>query len=206
MYDCGVGKVEPIREQPVAMHERAMDHLQFIRETMAGAAPFTAVPGFGGIGMGATALFAAMVAANQPTPGRWLAVWLIEGAVALAIGVFAMVRKARSVQEPLLSRPVRKFALGLLPPMLTAALLTLVLYRAGFTALLPGVWLLLYGVGVVAAGAFSVKVVPAMGVCFMGLGAAALFLPPTAGNWLLAAGFGGLHTGFGIVIARRHGG
>jgi len=61
-------------------------------------------------------------------------------------------------------------------------------------------------VGVVAAGAFSVKVVPAMGVGFMGLGAAALVLPPAAGNWLLAAGFGGLHTGFGIVIARRHGG
>ncbi len=205
-YDLSVGKVEPIREHPVAMHERAMDHLQFIRETMAGAAPFTAVPGFGGIGMGATALFAAMVAAHQPTPGRWLAVWLIEGAIALAIGVFAMVRKARSVQEPLLSRPVRKFALGLFPPMLTAALLTLVLYRAGLAALLPGVWLLLYGVGVVAAGAFSVKVVPAMGVCFMGLGAAALLLPPVWGNWLLAAGFGGLHTGFGIVIARRHGG
>ncbi|MCC7174889.1 MAG: hypothetical protein IT159_06805 [Bryobacterales bacterium] len=188
------------------MHERAMDHLRYIRETMEGAAPFTAVPGFGGIGMGATALFAAMVAAHQPTPGRWLAVWLAEGAVAAAIGIFAMVHKARGVRESILSRPLRKFALGLLPPMLTAALLTLVLYRAGFAVLLPAVWLLLYGVGVVAAGAFSVKVVPAMGVCFMGLGAAALFLPLDAGNWLLAAGFGGLHTGFGIVIARRHGG
>ncbi len=198
--------MEPIRERPVAMHERAMDHLRYIRETMEGAAPFTAVPGFGGIGMGATALFAAMVAAHQPTPGRWLAVWLIEGAVALAIGLLAMVRKARSVKEPLLSRPGRKFALGLFPPMFTAALLTLVLYRAGDTALLPGVWLLLYGVGVVAAGTFSVRVVPAMGASFMALGVAALAAPAAWGNWLLAAGFGGLHTGFGIVIARRHGG
>ena len=201
-----MGSVKPIRSEPVAMQDHAMDHLRYIRETMEGAAPFTAVPGFGGIAMGATALFAALVAAGQPTTGRWLAVWLAEGALALAIGVFSLARKARSVQIPLLSRPGRKFALGLFPPMLAAALLTLVLYRAGLPALLPGVWLLMYGVGVVAGGAFSVRVVPAMGLCFVGLGAVALFSPIGWGNWLLAAGFGGLHTVFGIVIARRYGG
>jgi hypothetical protein len=201
-----MGSVKPIRSEPAAMHAHAMDHLRYIRETMEGAAGFTAVPGFGGIAMGATALFAALVAAGQPTTGRWLAVWLAEGALALAIGVFSLARKARSVQIPLLSRPGRKFALGLFPPMLAAALLTLVLYRAGLPALLPGVWLLMYGVGVVAGGAFSVRVVPAMGLCFVGLGAVALFSPIGWGNWLLAAGFGGLHTVFGIVIARRYGG
>jgi hypothetical protein len=201
-----MGSVKPIRSEPAAMHAHAMDHLRYIRETMEGAAGFTAVPGFGGIAMGATALFAALVAAGQPTTGRWLAVWLAEGALALAIGVFSLARKARSVQIPLLSRPGRKFALGLFPPMLAAALLTLVLYRAGLPALLPGVWLLMYGVGVVAGGAFSVRVVPAMGLCFVGLGAVALFSPIGWENWLLAAGFGGLHTVFGIVIARRYGG
>jgi hypothetical protein len=201
-----MGSVKPIRKEPVAIHTHAMDHLRYIRETMEGAASFTAVPGFGGIAMGATALFAALVAAHQTSAGRWLAVWLIEGAVALSIGVSSMARKARSVRVPLWSRPGRKFALGLSPPMLTAALLTLVLYRAQLVSALPGLWLLLYGVGVVAAGAYSVRVVPAMGFCFMGLGAAALFLPPVWGNWLLAAGFGGLHTVFGMVIARRYGG
>lgn len=188
------------------MDAHALDHLRYIRETMEGAASFTAVPGFGGIAMGATALFAALAAAAQPTIDRWLAIWLVEGLLALVIGVFSLARKARNVQIPLFSRPGRKFALGLAPPMFTAALLTLVLYRAGLTAALPGVWLLMYGVGVVAAGAFSVKVVPAMGFCFIGLGAAALFSPAGWGNWLLAAGFGGLHTVFGIVIARRYGG
>jgi hypothetical protein len=183
-----------------------MDHLQYIRETMEGATAFTAVPGFGGIGMGATALFAALVAAHQPTTERWLAVWLAEGVAALAIGIYAMARKARGVETSLLSRPGRKFALGLAPPMLAAALLTVPLYSAGLSGLLPGVWLLLYGVGVVAAGAFSVKVVPAMGFCFACLGAIALFSPAAYGNWFLAAGFGGLHTIFGILIARRYGG
>ena len=201
-----MGSVKPIREQPVAMHEHAMDHLRYIRETMEGTAPFTAVPGFGGIAMGATALFAALVAAHQPTVTRWLSVWLAEGALALAIGLFSMVRKSRHVQERLLGRPGRKFVLGLFPPMLAAALLTMVLYNAGLAALLPGLWLLLYGVGVTAGGAFSVRVVPAMGTCFMSLGAVALFSPPGWGNWLLAAGFGGFHTVFGILIAWRYGG
>jgi hypothetical protein len=201
-----VGKVEPIREQPVAMHEHALDQLRYIRETMEGAASFTAVPGFGGIAMGATALFAALVAAQQPTQTRWLATWLIEGGAALVIGLYSMIRKSRSVQERLLSRSGRKFTLGLFPPMFAAALLTAVLYPAGLFDLLPGVWLLLYGVGVAAGGAFSVRIVPLMGACFMALGAAALFLPPACGNWLLAAGFGGLHTVFGILIARRYGG
>ena len=106
------------------MHAHAMDHLRYIRETMEGAASFTAVPGFGGIAMGATALFAALVAAVQPTLDRWLAVWVAEGFLAMVIGVVAMAHKARSVNVSLFSRPGQKFALGLSPPMLAAALLT----------------------------------------------------------------------------------
>jgi hypothetical protein len=204
-----MGSLKTIRQasqDPLAMHAHAMDHLRYIRETMEGAASFTAVPGFGGIAMGATALLAALIAVEQPDAQRWLAVWVVEGFVALIMGVCAMALKARSVNISLFSRPGQKFALGLSPPLLAAGLLTVVFWRAGLTAVLPGVWLLLYGVGVVAAGTYSVKVVPAMGACFMLLGAAALLGPAAWGNWLLAAGFGGLHTAFGILIARRYGG
>jgi len=72
--------------------------------------------------------------------------------------------------------------------------------------LMPGIWLLLYGSSVVTSGAFSVKVVPIMGMCFMALGAVALFTPFEWANWFMAAGFGVLHIAFGIVIARRYGG
>ena len=199
----------PLRrpEPPVeAIHQHAVENLRFIRETMEGASSFTAVSGVGGIGMGLTALVAGMLAGRPPSTGRWLFAWLSSALVAFLIGTLAMRRKARRFKMGLLSRPGRKFALGLAPPLIVAALLTAALYRAGRLDLLPGMWLLLYGAAVTTGGAFSVRIVPAMGACFMILGAVALFAPPSWSNMLLAAGFGGLHIAFGVVIARRHGG
>jgi hypothetical protein len=106
----------------------------------------------------------------------------------------------------LLSSPARKFALSFAPPLLAGALLTSVLSAKAQYELLPGLWLMLYGTGVVTGGAFSVRIVPVMGMCFTGLGAVCLFAPPAWGNWFLMAGFGGLHIVFGILIARRYGG
>lgn len=183
-----------------------MDDLRFIRRTMERGAAFTAVPGWGGVGMGVTALLAAAIAATRPTPEGWLAIWLAEAGVAVGVGTWAMHRKARRAELPLLSGAGRKFALSFLPPAVAAALLTVALYRAGSFALLPGTWLALYGAAVVTGGAFSVKVVPVMGLCFMALGGLALLAPSAWGNSLLAAGFGGLHIAFGVHIARKHGG
>jgi hypothetical protein len=117
-----------------------------------------------------------------------------------------MKRKANRAQVPLMSAPARKFVLSFAPPLLVGALLTFVLYRAGLAGAIPGTWLLLYGTGVVTGGAFSVRVVPVMGLCFMLAGAVALFCPLAWGTAFLAAGFGGLHLVFGLIIARRYGG
>ena len=183
-----------------------MDNLQYIRETMERAASFTAVPGVGGIIIGATALAAALLAARQPGPGAWLALWLGEGLLACVIGLSAAALKARRLHMPLLSGPGRKFLWGFAPPLAAGALLTLALAHAGAYAVLPGIWMLLYGTGVVTGGAASVRVVPLMGACFMLAGAAALFVPAGFENWLLAAGFGGLHLLFGVIITVRYGG
>ncbi len=194
------------RPEPIALEVRAMDNLRYIRETMESAGSFTAVPGLGGVVMGVTALLATAIAAREPGTLTWLATWLGEATLAFLIGALAMMRKARAAKMPVLRGPARKFALSLCPTIVVAALLTIVLYRAGLIGVIPAMWLLLYGTGVVTGGAFSVPIVPVMGLCFMLEGAIGLFCPAAWGNWLMAAGFGGFHIIFGVIIARRYGG
>jgi len=170
------------------------------------AGSFTAVPGVGGILLGSTALAVAALARRLSNADSWLAAWLGEALLAALIGITAAAHKSHKAGMPLFSGPGRKFVLGFAPPLLAGALLTLVLYRAGDLAVLPGVWLLLYGTGVLCGGAASVKVVPVMGICFMAAGALALFAPAAWGNLLLAAGFGGIHMVFGILITVKYGG
>jgi hypothetical protein len=183
-----------------------MADLRFIRQTMENASAFSAFSGPGLAAVGALASIAGVIAGWQPTRARWLAAWLAAAAVSVVAGILTTAWKTRALRQPLMPGPARKFALSLLPALFAGALLTIVLARAELFALLPGVWLLLYGAGLVAAGAWSVKIVPEIGGAFMALGAAALLSPPAWGNWLLLAGFGGLHVVFGIVVGRRHGG
>jgi hypothetical protein len=173
---------------------------------MASAAEFTALPGWGGVAMGITALVAAFVASRQATPRAWLAVWLVEAFVAVAIAAPAAATKAHRANSRLFSGPGRKFLLSFAPPIMVGALLTYTLFQAGAFAALPGTWLLLYGTAIVTGGAFSARVVPVMGLCLMLLGAAALFTPAIWGDAFMAAGFGIVHVGFGWWIARHYGG
>jgi hypothetical protein len=188
--------------QPVEIHALALDNLRYIRRTIESAGSFTAVPGQGGIWMGATAIIAAFAAAQQKTPEEWLNVWIAEAILALSIGSIAAWLKARRT----LSAPARKFVLALLPSVFAATLLTFLLARNNLTQHLPAVWLLLYGTAVVSGGAFSVRVIPMMGMCFLGIGSLAVFAPVTWGNWLMAAAFGGVQVVFGAIVARRFGG
>jgi hypothetical protein len=190
----------------VPINAHALDNLQYIRTAMERAGSFTAVPGAGGIVIGCTAVLVAALARRLGNAEAWLATWLGEAVLACLIGVAGAAHKSRKANLPLLSGPGRKFLLGFAPPLFAGALLTFVLYRAGLMAAIPGVWLLLYGAGVFCGGAASVKAVPVMGICFMALGTVALFAPGGWGNALLAAGFGGVHILFGILITVKYGG
>jgi hypothetical protein len=206
MSRIGLATPQQQFEEPPALHERAMDNLRYIRETMERASAFTGISGWGEVAIGVTALGASAIAAQQPTVKSWLMVWVVEALFSLLIAGWSMDRKARAARMPLFSGPGRKVAFSLSPPLFAGALLTVVLYRARLANAIPGAWLLLYGTGVVTGGMFSVRVVPAMGLCFMTLGAAALFAPAFLANWFLALGFGILHITFGIIIWRRYGG
>ncbi len=199
-------------DDPPALHEHAMADLRFIRRTMEEAGSFTAVPGWGMVFVGATAIGAAALASRQRDADVWLAIWLLEATLALVVAAVSLARKARVGAPagpsalPLFSGPGRRFALSFAPPLAAGAVLTAVLFRAGLAPLLPGMWLLLYGAAVATGGAFSIRIVPVMGVCFMLAGLVALVVPPAWGDIVLAASFGGVHLVFGVLIARRHGG
>jgi hypothetical protein len=161
----GLPQNRAVLREPIPIDARAADHLRYIRETMENAAEFTAVPGWGGVTMGLTALAAAWLAGRQTSELGWAAVWLAEAFVAVAIAAPAAATKA-----------------------------------------LPGVWLLLYGTAIVTGGAFSVRAVPILGLCLMGLGAASLLTPAAWGNLFMATGFGLVQIGFGLWIALKYGG
>ena len=193
------------RPSAPALQARAMDNLDFIRSTMERASAFTAVPGWGNVAIGCTALLATFVAARQATAQLWLLIWLIEAAIALALALWTMRRKARIHQIPLFTGPSAKFWRGLYPPLAAGLLLTIGLLNAGQYALLPGLWLLLYGTAIVTGGAHSIRIVSYMGLFFIALGTFTLIFH-SLNDYALAAGFGLGHIGFGFVIARKYGG
>jgi len=202
--------VRPLRPDPVerdpALSDRALDNLRFIRDTMERAGTFTAISGWGIASVGVVAIMAAVVSRARPTVAWMVGTWVITAAACIALSLALTARKARRSKLSMVSGPAQKLALAFSPAMVVGALLTVALLRIGANDLLPGVWLLLYGTAVVAGGAFSVRIIPVMGLCFMVLGAGALFAPAAVGQWLMVAGFGVAHVVFGIQIARRHGG
>lgn len=190
-----------------SIQSHAADNLRYIRDAMTRAGAFTAIPGWGGVAIGFTAIAAAIVSGPPDNSLRWVAVWLVEAGVAAAIGLTTMTRKARRAGTPLSSAaPAYRFALAYVPPLVAGMILTPVFATLDLMARLPGCWLLLYGTALASGGAHSVRIVPTLGVCFMTLAVVAFAAPAAWGHWLLAAGFGGLHIIFGILIARRYGG
>lgn len=207
-----MAKIQPIRQdaseqdEPVKISDRAIDNLQFIRETMERSTHFTAVPGYGGMLMGVTAIVAAYIANMQVYLSDSLMVWLAEAGLAFAIGLLAMWQKSKIVGTSLISAPAKKFAMSFAPPLIAGVLITLGLWRYEHYYVMAPLCMITYGTAVVCGGAFSVRVVPIMGWCFIVLGALAFALPTNYSNAMMAASFGLLHIIFGAIIARRYGG
>jgi hypothetical protein len=201
-----IRKDEIEQNEPINIGDRALDNLAFIRETMERSAAFTAIPGYGGALMGATAIGAAIIAHYQTGIRGWLITWLIEAVLAFCIGMLAMWQKAKNSGDSLISAPARKVAYGFAPPIIAGIVLTSLFYFKGLFAYLPTVWLTLYGTAVVTGGAYSVRIVPIVGWIFVGLGLVSVFVDTSYGNLLMGIGFGVLHIVFGLIIARRYGG
>ena len=205
-----MGSISPLRkekeDEPVNIGDRAIDNVKYIRDMMERSASFTAVPGYGGMLMGVTAVVAAYIASQQPYLRNWLIVWLTEAFLAAAIGLLAMWQKSKIAGGSLTSAPARKFAFGFAAPLVAGVAITLGLWRYEHYEVMAPIWMLCYGAAVITGGAFSVRAVPVMGWVFMAFGAAAFALPAGYSNYLMLASFGLTHIVFGAIIARRYGG
>ena len=184
--------------------EHAKETLDYIRRTMESASSFTAVAGSGMVGVGLIGLVAAGVASRLGNPVD-LRVWVPAAVVAMVLAGAANARKASRMGVPLWSGAFRKTVWVMAPVLVSGAILTFALGRQGAAALIPGMWLALYGAGVTAGGTLSIRAVRAMGLALTVLGAVAL-LQPEWGAPLLAAGFGVMHIIFGLLLLTRHGG
>jgi hypothetical protein len=193
---------------PEVLHDHAVNNLRYIREAMERATAFSSIPGWGGVAVGAIALIAAGIAEPFASvqPRFWLLTWLICAVAASAVGWIAMVVKGKRAGVSLTTGVARRFFIAYFAPLIAGAVLTLALWRASAFQPMPSVWLLLYGAAFVSSGAFSLRLVPVMGSCFMTFGLAAAFLPLPVTNVILGAAFGGLHLIFGAMIARNYGG
>ena len=191
--------------EPVRIDDHAFANLRYIRETMERAGSFTSIPGWGGIAIGCTAVIASIIA-SRLVELRWLEVWLIEAVVAALIALITMNIKASRAGVALSSPAARRFFVSYFAPIVAAAMITFMLLRAQWYEAMPAVWMLCYGASFISSGAYSIRVVPQMGICFMLLGIAAALVPFPLSNTLLGIGFGGLHILFGIIIARNYGG
>src|SRR5258705_9454737 len=90
--------VSPVAQEPPTLHERAMDNLRYIRETMERATAFTGISGWGEVAIGGSALVASILAAYQSSFGAWLAIWMAEALISLLVAGWSMDRKSRAVQ------------------------------------------------------------------------------------------------------------
>jgi len=193
--------LEPRSGKLLTLEDSALDNLKYIRDTIECSRSFTCISGKGGVLMGLVGFAAAGMCSIPGLSAAWLWIWLGAALLGGLTGGVSIWLKARALGVDLSQGVARRYFYSLMPAFVAAAVLTAVLARTDGVEAIAGVWLLLYGTGVVSGGAFSIRPVPVMGLCFMVLGAITLLLPAWS-PIMLAAGFGGLHVVFGIVIAR----
>ena len=195
----------------MTMNQEDLENLKIIRETMERSSSVTSLSGIGVMGMGAIALLGSYLAPLQSSDEARMYGWLVVAVLGCGIGVVSTWYQSRWQGPAMRLIAWRRFALALAPPILAGCVLTHIFLRIGYFEVMPGTWILLYGAGIITAGAFSIRLIPIMGMVFMLFGAIALYLPAswfqpvwqhmTPIDFYLGAVFGGVHVLFGAIIA-----
>jgi hypothetical protein len=177
--------------------------LETIRTLMERGTRYTNLSGHAGMAAGCCALMGCALRGWFGTP--FVATWMGVLVAACAACVWFTMRMAAANGEPLWTRQARTVTLALLPSLVSALVLTVVLARVGQERILPGVWMLLWGVGALAISFFTPWVMSALGVTFMAAGMVALLTTPTSDVLTMGITFGLIHLiyGFALTVTPR---
>ena len=177
----------------------ALSEIQSIRGHMA---RYTEFRGYGPLTLAGTGVLAVVIASLQKRwaidlgleSGRFLAMWIGAAAVALtSIGIETFARAHRihsSLAMQMLHAALEQF----LPAIVAGILLTAVVVRAAPQSLwmLPGLWQMLFSLGVFASCRFLPRATFWVGVWYLATGMACLVIGPNAAAspWEMGIPFG----------------
>jgi len=163
--------------------DKALEDIGSIREQMARSTEFR---GYGPATLAATAGIAILAAAAQalwlPDPaahvGAYLAIWIAAAAVSAALIGAQMVSRSRRIHSGMADEMIRTAVEQFLPSVGAGGLLTLVLARGVPSALwmLPGLWQVIFSLGVFSSCRFLPRPMMAAGAWYLVSGLTCLTL------------------------------
>jgi hypothetical protein len=185
--------------------ERALAEIGEIRSQMARGTQFQ---GYGPATFAATGLLAALAAIGQAywlpaaaaNPSAFLALWCGVAAVSVILIGFEMVARSRRLHTGLADEMIRSAVEQFLPAGVSGALLTAVLLRYAPQSLwmLPGLWQIVFGLGVFASCRFLPRSMLAVGVWYLAAGLGCLAF--AGGDHALAPWAMGIPFGVGQLL------
>jgi multisubunit Na+/H+ antiporter MnhC subunit len=178
--------------------KEAEETLGLIRALMERSTRYTNLSGHAGIAAGVSTLVGCALRMGFNTP--FLSTWIGVLIAAAGASVYFTGAMARANGEPPWSRQAQSVALAFTPALVAGLVFTAVLTQVGQAALLPGVWMMMWGVGALAMSLFTPRAFSLLGVAFMAAGTFTLFARP--GNDVICMGlsFGGIHLAYGTVL------
>jgi hypothetical protein len=152
--------------------------------------------------------FGQMLTMSVGAQAAFCVMWFAIGVSGVIIEVVSTARAATRQGLSPNVRSARVAAFSLTPSLLVAAVLTIKFLipdmpRPEEIQYIVPIWMMLYGTGVYTAGLFSIRPPRVLGMLFIALGAAALFVFQDYGVVWAAVSFGMLHIVFGLYILRK---
>lgn len=196
--------------------DRALAEISAIRGQMARASQFR---GYGPATFAITGLMAMIAAAGQAVwikaPAAhvpaYLTLWVGLAAVSAALIGLEMITRSRRIHSDLADEMILTAVEQFLPSAAAGALITVTVVRFAphSVALLPGLWQVVFGLGVFASCRFLPRALMAVGVWYLGAGLVSLAQsggPQAFSPWTMGAAFGVGQLLVAFILHRNLGG